>query len=420
MSIKYHYNFIFNLKNNFNTNDSKLLLLKQHEVPLIQINKKQKQLNLKYQSNRWRYNDKDDIFKKKLNGILNKISQNNYDELKNMIENIGHSITIENFQDMDYFAERIINKALNDNFYIGVYGKLLKDICKYKWYCKNKLNDNSVYISFYDILIQKIQNFYEEIYDGKNTNKQNCISIIQLLSHIYLNKLLSTNIFLSCLYGLLENPSELNIELICKMIRITNFNNVPEKFVNDIMNKIKIIHKTITNSRIKYLLLDIIELADNQWNNKDTQIIIDNDIEEKLNNIIDEYVLNENIDDIIYIINDYNLNDSNKLIEMIIKYCFNLNKEKIISLLQLSQEIIKIKKVNINKVLETILLELDDILIDFPKANDIIVYCIQFYKKNNLVNNVELQKFIVKQKIAISIVDDNHKQKQRNSKKFDK
>ena len=396
MIITYDYNFILNLKNNYITDEKKLLELKQHQVPLSGINKKQKQMNIKYQSNKWRYNDKEDIFKKKLNGILNKISVDNYNELKNMIENIGNSITLENYQDLEYFVDRIINKAVNDIFYIHIYGKLLHDICKCKWYCKSKILNNTNYISFYELLLEKIQKLYEDIHDETNKNKQNCIGVIELLSHIYINKLSSSKIYISCLYGLLLNPSELNIELICKMILITKCYNIDSKIVDDLFDKINIIYKSITNTRLKYMLLDIIELHQNNWENNKKVVENKNNLEEKLNNVIDEYIMNENIDDILYIIANYNNKDLEKLLEMIIKYSFNLNKEKIDNLLDLCLAIIQEKKISILNVFETILNELDDILIDYPKANDVIEKYINVFIKKNICSFPIINKILLK------------------------
>jgi hypothetical protein len=395
MIIKYDYNFIINLKNNYVVNEEKLDNLKLHQVPILNINKKQKQINIKYQSNKWRYNDKEDIFKKKLNGILNKISVDNYNELKNMIENIGNSITLENYNDLEYFVDRIINKAINDVFYIKIYGKLLQDICKCKWYCKIKI-DNITYISFYELLLNKLQILYEDIYNNNNTNKQNCIGIIELISQIYNHKLLSSKIFISCIYGLLSNPSEMNIELLCKMINITKCINIKENIIVDIFDKINIIYNTISNTRLKYMLLDNIEIYNNNWKNINKVIENQNDIEEKLNNIIDEYIMNENIDDIIYIISKYDNKYNEKLIEMIIKYSFNLNKEKIKTLYELCATIIHKKKISVNTIIENILNELDDIRIDYPKANEIIDLYIRNFIKKNFCSILNINKILIK------------------------
>jgi hypothetical protein len=375
--IKYEYEFIINMKSNYTIEPSKFEELKKHAIPLGTITKKQQQTNIKYQSNKWRYNDKEDMFKKKINGVLNKISFDNYDELCTIIQNIGNNISIDKYIDFEYFVEKIINKIIIDPFYSDVYGKLLKDLCKYKWYCinANKYIDSS-YISFFELLLIKVKELYDDIYNGINTNKQNCINIILLINQLYLNNILSNHIFISCIYGLLNNPTELNIELISKIL-IKCGKKIYKNEIDKIMEKNMIIYKNIKNTRLKYMLLDIIELYENNW-----EVIIrdnkeENDIDDKILGILDEFILNESNDDILYILENYSMDSLVKFIEVGIKFMFNQNKEKQLLLLNLITIIIKQKTINnkhIEKIIDKILNEIEDIIIDSPKSIDVLMY----------------------------------------------
>jgi hypothetical protein len=404
--IKYDYDFIISIRNSYIIDPRKYSELKKHEIPSYNITKKQQQLNIKYQSNKWRYNDKEDMFKKKINGVLNKISLDNYDELKNMIQNIGNNITIDKYNDFEFFVDRIINKIIEDPFYSDVYGKLLKDICKYKWYCiNNNKNIDTSYISFFELLLIKVKELYDEIYDGTNTNKTNCINIISLINQLYKNNILSNRIYISCLYGLLNNPSDLNIELVSKMLKKCG-DIINDKDINGIIEKVKIIYETIKNTRLKYMLLDIIELNENGWK----EVIVDNtqksDVEEKLGNILDEFVMNENVDDILYILEEYKKDDILKFIELGIKTSFNY-KDKQLVLSDLFNEIIMYNKFDgkqIGEILNNIFDNIEDIMLDSPK-------CIEIF------NNI-LSKFIENKNITTQLINNILSNKTDNIKKL--
>jgi hypothetical protein len=393
--LKYDYDYILSIKSNYTIDENKLEELKKFNVPLTQLSKKQQQLNIKYQSNKWRYNDKEDLFKKKINGVLNKISLDNYEELKNMVKNIGNNISIDRYDDMDYFVERIVNKALDDPFYSHVYGKLLKDICKYKWFCNNPNNImDCTYISFYEILLYKIKQLYDEIFDSINTNKVKCVNTIELVNQLYLNNLLSETIYISCLYGLLNNPTELNIELVCKML-LKSGPQINSKNLNPIMNRIDLIYNSNTNnSRLKYLLLDVIELNQDGWNSKETSVVVDDDLDEKIYNILDEYILNENIEDILYILEPYTNDKLSKVIELCIKYSFNFATDKQQSMCLLTCEIIKnrqLVKNDIITVIKTLINNLDDLRIDSPKCDIVLNDFINKYISSNIINIEDLK-----------------------------
>lgn len=388
--IQYDYDFIMSIRNNYYADNNKLDELKKHSIPQSSLTKKQQQLNIKYQSNKWRYNDKEDMFKKKINGVLNKISLDNYEELRNVIQNIGNNISVEKYSDFEYFVDRIINKAIDDPFYSNVYGKLLKDMCKLKWYCvnANKLVDTT-YISFYDLLLIKLKELYDNIYEEKNIDKVHCSNIILLINQLYLNNLLSNYIYVSCIYGLLNNPTELNIELISKMLLKcgSKLNIEVKKELNNIMEKVDIIYRNIKNTRLKYLLLDIIELSDNVWEEMNDVNVNKSDIEDKLNTILDEFIMNESIEDILYILEQYNITDTLKFIELSIKYSFNISEKKQELLIHLCNSIIKQKKINkqIDNIIDNILNNIEDIILDSPK-------CIELF--NNVIDNFLDKKYL--------------------------
>jgi hypothetical protein len=428
--IQYEYDFIMSLRNNYYVNNNKFDELNKYAIPQTSITKKQQQLNMKYQSNKWRYNDKEDIFKKKINGVLNKISLDNYEELRNIIQNIGNNISVDKYCDLEYFVDRIINKAIDDPFYSDVYGKLLKDICRYKWFVTNTnkiIEDN--YISFYDLLLIKSKELYDKIYEEKRVDKVNCNNIILFINQLYLNNLLSNYIYISCIYGLLNNPTELNIELICKMlIKCGNKMNIYIKNeLAKIMEKVDIIYKNIKNTRLKYLLLDVIELYQSDWEKIIETKINKSDIDDKLINILEEFIMNESIDDILYILEEYKTNDILKFIELSIKQSFTMNQKKQELLFELFNEIIRQKKLNksLEGIIDIILNNIEDIMLDSPK-------CIENFNKtldnfldkkfipthvlNNIIStkNENIKKLF--QKYTFSIVKKNYKKLDNISK----
>lgn len=215
-----------------------------------------------------------DQFKENINSNLNKISEKNFEIIKN---NIIKLIDSENKEYRDILLELIFVKTISESQFSNIYVKLIKEF-------------NKIYgISFKKILFTKINNFYNENI-SLNLNTQNVsynklceinklklklIGIFIFISEFYKQNIIKLDIIIKYVNILLENINtsdnyEKYIECFSELIinigeKIENENK--KYFQSEIISKIeKIINnKKKYNSRCRFKLLDLIDLYKNNW-----------------------------------------------------------------------------------------------------------------------------------------------------------
>jgi hypothetical protein len=229
-----------------------------------------------------------ELFTKKINGILNKLTGVN---LKKMCDKIMKS-NIENYYMLNYLTESIFKKILDEPSYIDKYIDIVKLIStrNKKWTFEN---EGKKY-NFRILILNLCQNKFELLLDKKylkNLNKKDikedeaddyflekkritCCGL--LIAYMYINKLLSSEVFKSCLGYLLGVKNDLCYELSYKMLDVAykymkkndkTYFNLCMKIIKELLKKKEIA------PRIKYGIQDFIDNNKIKRKKKNTKII---------------------------------------------------------------------------------------------------------------------------------------------------
>jgi len=195
-------------------------------------------------------NDNECIILNQVNGILNKLSITNFDKLSSDLLKI--EITSDDF--LEKIVKSIFNKAIVEPHFGEIYSKLCL--------CFGNFN-----IQFKRFLLDICQNEFEKRSEQRQSRMTGNIVFI---GQLFKTQMISEQIIHSCLDKLIDEPTESNIECICKLLEITGGKmrgNIDENF-----RKLKAIseNKVIIDSRHRFMIKDLIELKQNNWVSRKT------------------------------------------------------------------------------------------------------------------------------------------------------
>jgi hypothetical protein len=189
----------------------------------------------------------DDIEKliNSFSGLLNKITNSNYNEILNELKNID----IYNISFYPAIANRLFNKILNEHEYIKLYVKLCID-----------LSFNKLFIN--ELLILSNNFFNKFCFNNENTDnillkKQNINNII-FIGELLINKLINPAIiFNKIIPNLLNNVNDNNIEILCNLLNYLKQLNIFDLYEYYFkINKVK--NNPYLTMRIKFMIEDVI------------------------------------------------------------------------------------------------------------------------------------------------------------------
>jgi len=218
----------------------------------IETNKKYYRIGIqKNKKYRKRQNeDTEDI--KNINSLVNKITENNFEVIKNEI-----STLINKEHLIPYIIETVIEKSILHHRYIKLYVSVLKDINT-----KNKIK----------FITQKCDKYYDDFFnkfkvDGssyedlckKNKNIDNIIGLSILITYLEKEKLL-LNYVEKVLDPFMERVGETNEEELFKML--TSFYNISQLYYEEIPEKYKeklVKLKEGKSHKIRFKIMDILD-----------------------------------------------------------------------------------------------------------------------------------------------------------------
>ena len=218
----------------------------------IETNKKYYRIGIqKNKKYRKRQNeDTEDI--KNINSLVNKITENNFEVIKNEI-----STLINKEHLIPYIIETVIEKSILHHRYIKLYVSVLKDINT-----KNKIK----------FITQKCDKYYDDFFnkfkvDGssyedlckKNKNIDNIIGLSILITYLEKEKLL-LNYVDKVLDPFMERVGETNEEELFKML--TSFYNISQLYYEEIPEKYKeklVKLKEGKSHKIRFKIMDILD-----------------------------------------------------------------------------------------------------------------------------------------------------------------
>lgn len=390
--IKYNPDFILSFKNLSNL-DNNLVNLFQNINSLFESSPdfKGKKIILpstnKVISNKWKNNKNDsvnDTLKKKINAILNKLTNDNFDVLITKME----SINITSYDMLDIVVNAIYSKFVTDHFFHIMYGKLINVMSNKSWFF-NK--DNNLY-NFRQLIISKCHNEFNKLINNIESHKSIQFGNIILLGELYNNNIISHSVIQNCINFLLINHTNNNVDLLCKLLSTISENTKHSFFDNYFNILIHLQQKSNLDSRIKFLILDLLDARNNQWTSKNNKLIANTDLstdelKQKMTNIYDEYIEFNNLNDIKAYLNDIPNNQTNLSIKLLIESSYDISNKYYSSFYNLLLFILKQKNIhNIDSIIIQLFDSLPDLYIDIPNASVFISNLIIFLNNNNLIN----------------------------------
>lgn len=181
-------------------------------------------------------------FRKKINGILNKLNESNYDIIKKQLLDDGETDNLlQTKQYLNIFVNILHKKILIDIYYIDIYIKIIKSIVLDKIY--NIPDDN---INFRILFVNRLeQNYTSRNIDDKKDNINNII----ILSEMYNNKIIAKHVILNIINELKDSTKSLDLELLYNLLKYTklyvNYKTFSKNLTEDknIETRIRMLYK---------------------------------------------------------------------------------------------------------------------------------------------------------------------------------
>lgn len=297
---------------------------------LFKINKKSKKNRKNIKTNIIKKHKKENKFENKFIFILNKMSTDN---INNLTIEFLQNIYIDCIEDYNIILELLFNKMINDYNFIDSYILFFLNIIQiFEYNYKFKP----------DYFIKLCQ-------DNLNTlNEENMVGLLKLIQLLINNNFFNndTNIYVS--EFLLNKNNHIDIYNWFKS------NNIRYKYIENI----KSIINNCQNIRHRLLLESLLNeekiIINNNYINNDFEN--ENIFKIQVNNIIDEYKLINDINEVIFFINDecYDTNNKISFCEILLENYFNSNDDIILDLINnlLNKKVLF--KNNINNALKNI------------------------------------------------------------------
>lgn len=351
-------------------------------------------------NNKWfckKFTNDEEKVKKKINGFLNKFTDKNYKEISNDILQLKiHSLSL-----LTYLTDNYIDKTISENYYIKYWSYLLEKII----FNNKKWNFESQ--TFLTILLDRLQQYFENIISDNYSDMMIKLKEINIKEYYSEKK---RNVGFAFLLCKLFRLQFINIKLLNKCLGelLTNYNNsyhmsIAIIIINDLNDSFDEKYKQLYNSlleqysndeninkKIKFMILDYLDginsIIDNQNNINNDDI----DIEIKVKSYLDEYLVNNNYQDIIYYLRELSeYQNKHEIIYEMIIYSINLNQNKKYDVLDLMVKLLNdsiIHKKYLNEGLFYLLKEYDELKLDFPSINDTLIEFFKKLKKSKLMN----------------------------------
>jgi hypothetical protein len=397
--IKYSPEFIFKYKTSNIFTDSLLIYLDGINEYMASgtdakdFKIKAHQDNLKLNSTKWyrkRFITYDEKTKKKINNLLNKLTDKNYRDITKEVLRLE----LKSDTMINYLVQNIIDKCLLESQYILKWSFLIRHIV-FNNLDKWTYNNIYIYQKFLDICQKNLEELlksdhhnnliklYDEDIDKFYKKKNHGCSLMLLLAELYKLKLLNSVTIESIIHELIIQDDEYyKLELGIIIIKHLLPNKLGTELYN---NNVKILlNNPKLNKKIKFIILDIIEnnnkvsnKVSNKDSNKPIEFLSDNEIQVKVKNIINEYI-SEN--DLKYTISCYNeIKSDPKFNRIIFEFLINLvesDTKKFDQIFGLIKNLIRHKSIQYNNIkfgLIDFFKEYDDLLLDNPQIDKSII-----------------------------------------------
>ena len=345
-------------------------------------------------------------YNNKVNSYLNKFTDKNY---KKISEDIL-KLKIDSEEKLIYLIDLFFQKSISESNYIFEWSYLLNKIItnNKKWIFNGK--------NFCFIICEKAQNHFEEIINSdyhnkllelKNTNTQSFYirkrksnGFMILLSKIFKLKIINYYVISTCI-NLLTSDIESYYEMELGITLMSNlYKNLDKRYQEELLTKINDLMKHPTlNKKIKFQLMDFFDMININpkkivkktfIKKKTTEYNTDKEIEIKLKNLINEYLIHQNFNEALEYYKEFKIpHNSNKFIYYFIINLINLNEVKRIAVTNLFIHFVnknKIRDNNIKYGLIDILNEYDELVLDYPNLEKVMTFLLTKLYNKNIIN----------------------------------
>jgi translation initiation factor 4G len=223
----------------------------------------------KYYNNKWKSSqttDKLTVLKTKINGLLNKITVDNFSKLVHRLL----KFPINSAESLEVFINVIYDKMKSEHYFIPLYGILID-----KLYNKNKKwvfeNNEKMIISMRTIIVDLCQYDFKYVLqpmvkstdDEQNLiDKKIRIGSILIIGELYNRKLIADKVLRICMNEFLVEDSD-KVEYACKLLthiwkKLYERNR---KYLEECTSKLETFSgNNSINPRIKFAVMDVIDL----------------------------------------------------------------------------------------------------------------------------------------------------------------
>lgn len=195
---------------------------------------------------------------KKIKGILNKITNDNFDKLILKLKKELKETKLEG-EDLDNISKLMLKKICYDKKFHELYIKICDVIWNiYPIFKKILLNKCQKEFMNIDIYIQEYDN--EEDDEEQDKINRKIMGTIEFISYMFNLKYISTSIIKQCIFNLARFECDKHIEGFKTLVEIINIKKFDEKLIEYLKEKISnILNADDKNlqARIKYILEDL-------------------------------------------------------------------------------------------------------------------------------------------------------------------
>lgn len=221
---------------------------------------------------------KEDPAVKKATSILNKIAPENSAKLTKQLQELHLNI-----EQLKTVTKKIFDKALTERKYCNMYASLCSDLYKGNPSSeKDREQSESHKKEFRTILITNCQNEFDAR-KSHTFSEDPAIRMqedsafrarmrgnMEFVGQLSLRSLLSPKVIEFCFSSLLAEPDSINIEAFCKLMSTVGrqYESRNRQKIDGFFDKLKEIKDDETSdldNRIRFMILDIIELRENNW-----------------------------------------------------------------------------------------------------------------------------------------------------------
>lgn len=232
--------------------------------------------------------------------LLNKLAKDNFARVSDSIVNNEYDEEI-----MKSLVSILFNKCVNEHTYIDLYMKLVDQLF-------HKFRQTKKLLNFKKLFIEKCQLTFEEAPDDflkelpgdldeeekKQKKRQRMLGNTKLIGQLFIRGALADIVVISCFARLFKDPKDDSIENLCHLF-LTIGKPLYEKYAADAdqamsPKKSKIRIKTLSKetfddhidrlielkqtpglpSRLKFMILDVIEARNKDWNNAFDKFVV--------------------------------------------------------------------------------------------------------------------------------------------------